>query len=109
MATMALVQAEVEEGLKKRAEEVLALRGETLEEAVRALVERTAAERDVQRVSFAPGDDGPKDPGYDVWFREQIEEAMADDSPGIPQEEVERQWAVERAALLNRANVCDAA
>jgi hypothetical protein len=31
---------------------------------------------------------GEPDPGYDEWFRKGVEEALADDSPGTPHEEV---------------------
>ncbi|HTW81940.1 MAG TPA: hypothetical protein VME23_20505 [Terracidiphilus sp.] len=31
---------------------------------------------------------GESEPGYDEWFRRGIEEALADDSPGTPHEEV---------------------
>lgn len=31
---------------------------------------------------------GEPEPGYDEWFRAKVEEALADDSPGIPHEEV---------------------
>lgn len=33
---------------------------------------------------------GEPEPGYDVWFRKGVEEALADNSPGIPHEEVMR-------------------
>jgi hypothetical protein len=30
---------------------------------------------------------GEPEPGYEEWFRASVEEALADDSPGIPHEE----------------------
>ncbi|MGB6728660.1 MAG: hypothetical protein WBE74_22400 [Terracidiphilus sp.] len=31
---------------------------------------------------------GEPEPGYDEWFRKGVEEALADDSPGTPHQEV---------------------
>jgi len=31
---------------------------------------------------------GEPEPGYEEWFRAEVEEALADTSPGIPHEEV---------------------
>ena len=43
---------------------------------------------------------------YDGWFRAQVEEGIreADDPsiPKIPHEEMQKEWAVQRAALLKR-------
>ena len=36
---------------------------------------------------------GEPEPGYDEWFRAGVEEALADDSPGIPHEEVMKEMA----------------
>jgi hypothetical protein len=33
---------------------------------------------------------GAPEPGYDAWFRAQVQEALDDDSPGIPHEEAMR-------------------
>ena len=40
---------------------------------------------------------------YEKWFRAQVQEALDDPRPGIPHEQVEAEWAKERAALLKRA------
>ncbi|OGV78177.1 MAG: hypothetical protein A3I83_01515 [Methylotenera sp. RIFCSPLOWO2_02_FULL_45_14] len=34
----------------------------------------------------------------------EVEEALADDSPSIPHEEVKAQWAIQRAELLKKHN-----
>lgn len=34
---------------------------------------------------------GEPEPGYDEWSRAHIEEALADDSPGVPHEQVMRE------------------
>jgi hypothetical protein len=39
---------------------------------------------------------------YDKWFRAQVQEALDDPRPSIPHEQVEAEWAKERAALLKR-------
>lgn len=41
--------------------------------------------------------------GYDRWFRAQVQDALDDPSSSIPQDEVEAEWAIERAGLLKRA------
>lgn len=40
---------------------------------------------------------------YDKWFRAQVQEALDDPSPSISHEQVQAEWAIERAALLKRA------
>lgn len=40
---------------------------------------------------------------YDKWFRAQVQEALDDPRPGIPHEQVQAEWAIERAGLLKRA------
>lgn len=40
---------------------------------------------------------------YDKWFRAQVQEALDDPRPCIPHEQVEAEWAKERAQLLKRA------
>ena len=42
---------------------------------------------------------GEPEAGYDEWFRKGVEEALADDSPGIPHEEVVK----EIGEILNAA------
>lgn len=37
---------------------------------------------------------------YEQWFREQVEQAMDDDSPGVSDADARRQFAAKRAALL---------
>lgn len=39
---------------------------------------------------------------YDKWFRAQVQEALEDPRPGIPHEQVQAEWAIERAELLER-------
>jgi hypothetical protein len=34
---------------------------------------------------------GEPEPGYDEWFRKSVEEALADESPGLPHEQVEQE------------------
>lgn len=41
---------------------------------------------------------------YDRWFRSQVQDALDDPRPSIPHDEVEAEWAIERAGLLERAD-----
>jgi len=45
---------------------------------------------------------GEPEPGYDAWFRAQVQEALDDDSPGIPHEEAMQYLheAIEKARAL---------
>ncbi len=47
------------------------------------------------------------DPGYDAWFRQQVEEGIAQADAGnvIPSEEVERHFAERRAQTLRKIGV----
>jgi len=46
---------------------------------------------------------GEPEPGYEEWFRASVEEALADNSPGIPHDEVVKEMAeVLRAAREGR-------
>ena len=40
---------------------------------------------------------------HDAWFRREVEKALKDKSPGIPDEEVEKHFAKRRANALRRA------
>ncbi len=40
---------------------------------------------------------------YQGWLTEQVQEAIADPRPSVPQSEVAAEWQTERAALLKLA------
>ncbi|PRC95042.1 hypothetical protein [Solimicrobium silvestre] len=40
---------------------------------------------------------------YQGWLTQQVQEAIDDPRPSVPQSAVEAEWAIERAALLKRA------
>ncbi len=40
---------------------------------------------------------------YDAWFRSQVEQALNDPRPGIPDEEARRHFAARRQVLRSRA------
>ena len=44
------------------------------------------------------------EPGYDEWFRQQVQEALDDDSPGIPHEQVMREMRERLEARIARAS-----
>ena len=79
MATTALVQALVTADVEKRAAEVLKDAGMTVEQAIQEMLERTAGEGLLPFLTRGEAS-GNKDPGYDEWFRAQVQEAL--DDPG---------------------------
>lgn len=40
---------------------------------------------------------------YKDWLKGQVQEAIDDSSPSVPQTQVDAEWAIERAALLKQA------
>lgn len=39
---------------------------------------------------------------YDVWFKQQVQQALDEPGPGIPHEQVEAKFAAKRKALSER-------
>jgi len=93
MTSTSLVQTRVDPDIKERAAAVLSGLGLTVSDAVRILLTRTAREGALPFELLADGK------SYDVWFRRQVQEALEDDSPGIPHDEVEAEFAARRAAV----------
>lgn len=98
MADNALVQVRIDPEIRDRAGAVFARYGLTVSDAVRILLTRTANEDKAPHSLF------PEDPEYDAWFRAKVQEALDDPSPLISGEEVEREFAERRAALLAQIN-----
>ncbi|GLS18373.1 hypothetical protein GCM10007874_13900 [Labrys miyagiensis] len=44
------------------------------------------------------------EPGYDEWFRQQVQEVFDDDSPGVPHEQVMREMRERLEARIARAS-----
>jgi hypothetical protein len=86
---------------------------QTAAELLEAARQLSPAERDwllqaLQEDEFAAWqkEAGDPEPGYEEWFRSSVEEALADDSPGIPHEEAMKHFhdAIQKArALRNTA------
>ena len=80
----------------------------TVAEIVEAARQLSAEEREklvqtLQEDEFAAWQQqfGEPDRGYDEWFRAGVEEALADDSPGVPHEEAMQYLheAIEKALM----------
>jgi DNA-damage-inducible protein J len=76
----------VEETLGKQATEVLAQIGMTLPEAVSILLKKIIQEESIP-AGLVPFDD-PDPDAYDEWFRAMVQEALDEEGPGIPHEQV---------------------
>jgi len=105
MGAMAIVQAEVDADIEKRASEVLEREGLTVAEAVREMLTRTAIDGVLPFLKF---DDetaayGENNPEYDAWFRVKVQEAIDDARPFVSNEEAKRRMSARRAELLARA------
>lgn len=95
MTDDATIEVHIESEIRDRASEVLAQSGLTIDDAVRLLLTRTAAE------GMMPlQQQEAEDPEYDTWFRAKVQEALDDPRPPIPNEEVEAYFAKRRAELL---------
>jgi DNA-damage-inducible protein J len=103
MASMATVQAQIDRDIERRASEVLHRQGLTVEDAVRAMLTRTAEEGalpfDRESKAIAYGDGNPE---YDAWFRTKVQQALDDPRPPVSREELDRRMASRRAEALAR-------
>lgn len=96
MASNALVQTRINADIKERAAAVLDSVGLTVSDAVRILLTRVANEG---ALPFA----FTVDPAvHDAWFRAQVQEALDDPRPAIPDAEVEAYFAKRRKAALQK-------
>lgn len=93
MSEDVIVEAHIDSEIRDRAEKVLKNSGMTMPEYIQLVVARVA-EDGVIPTGIVP------DPEYEAWVRAEIEEALKDESPGIPAEEVEAEFARKRAELL---------
>jgi DNA-damage-inducible protein J len=101
MPSTALVQTRIDPDVKDRAAAVLGAMGMTVSDAVRILLTRTANEG---ALPFGFGDAD----AHDTWFRAKVQEALDDQRPAVPNEEVERQFARRRAAAARKAGGANA-
>ncbi len=93
MSSNALIQARIDAAVKKQATEVLGNMGLTVSDVVRMLLTRVASEGQLP-VGLAV------DPAtHDAWFRQKVREALNDDRPTVPHDEVEARMAKRREAV----------
>ena len=96
MPPTALVQARIDPDTRDRAAAALQRAGLTLSDAVRILLTRVA-------------NDGALPPGlvtdpatHDAWFRAQVQKALANPAPPLPEDEVAAHFARRRATLRRK-------
>ena len=87
-AQTTMLHVRVDETLKAQATEALVAVGLTLSDAVRILLTRIAAEG-----GLPPGLTADPD-SYDTWFRAKVQEALDEEGPGIPHDEVMQEMKV---------------
>ena len=85
MASNALIQTRIDPDVKDRATAVLHNLGLTVSDAVRILLTRVAAEGGLPAGLTADPD------AHDVWFRAKVQEALADQRPAKPHDQVMRE------------------
>jgi len=79
MSEDVIVEAQIDSEIRDRAEQVLETSGMTVAEYIQLVVTKVA-EDGVIPAGILP------DPGYEAWVRAEREEALQDESPGIPAE-----------------------
>ncbi|GAC1579929.1 MAG: hypothetical protein NVS3B5_13280 [Sphingomicrobium sp.] len=90
MPATSLVQTRVDPEVKERATVILGNLGLTVSDAVRILLTRTAREGALPFELLADSK------AHDAWFRRKVQEALDDDTPTMPHDEVEARFAARR-------------
>ncbi len=98
MAANALVQTRIDAEIRDRASAVLESMGLTVSDAVRILLTRTANE------GILPLELVSTSEAHDAWFRAKVMQALEDDRPDVPDEQVRQHFAERRAAALRKGN-----
>lgn len=96
MSEDVLIETHIDADIRDRAEKVLTEAGMTIPDLVRLAITRTAEDGSV------PYGLQGEDPGYDAWFREQVQEALDDPGTRLTHEEVNRQMAEYKAELIRK-------
>ena len=89
----ALVQTRIEQSVKDRAAAVLDELGLTVSDVVRVVLTRIANEGSLPIELTVNRDQ------YDAWFRAKVTEALRDQRPDLPHQEVEARFAAKRAKI----------
>ncbi|MAS36254.1 MAG: type II toxin-antitoxin system antitoxin, RelB/DinJ family [Anaerolineaceae bacterium] len=82
MARTSMLHVRVDDELKAQATETLADMGLTLSDAVRILLTRITKEGGLPAGLTATSE------AHDVWFREKVREAILDERPDLPHQEM---------------------
>lgn len=98
MPANALVQTRIDPEVKERAAAVLGEMGITVSDAVRILLTRTANEG---ALPFSLARNAAE---QDAWFRARVKEALEDQRPAVPRQQVEEHFAKRRARALRKAS-----
>lgn len=96
MAANALVQTRIDADVRDRASAVLESMGLTVSDAVRILLTRTANE------GALPLELVSNSEAHDAWFRAKVLQALEDQRPDVPDDEVEARFAARRAAARHK-------
>jgi DNA-damage-inducible protein J len=100
MATMAIVQVQVDAEVASQAAAALKKQGMDVSDALGFLLARVV--RDGGLVL-----EQGEDPEYDAWVCTKVQEALDDPRPPVSHEEMKRRWALRRTELLAQAEAVD--
>jgi DNA-damage-inducible protein J len=98
MAATALVQARIDEDVKREASEVLEKLGLSVSDVVRIVLTRTAREGALPLGLFA------NEQEYDAWFRQKVREAQADTRPRVSHADAKLRMAEHREKVRRRVS-----
>src|SRR5579859_924395 len=96
MGASVLVQARVDEDIKREAAEVLDGLGLSVSDLVRMVLTKTARQKALP-VGLVVTEEG-----HDAWFRAKVQEALNDPRPGITNEEAKLRMRQHRAKVAER-------
>lgn len=96
MSEDATVEAHIDSEIRDKAEKVLQEAGMSIADFMRLALTRTAEDGAV------PYGLQGEDPGYDAWFREQVQEALDEPGPFLSHDEVNREMAEYKAELVKK-------
>ena len=92
----AVVQTRIDPSIKDKASDVLSQMGLSVSDAMRIVLTRTATEGRFPIEMLADQKD------YDAWFKAKVVEALNDTEMDRDHDEVKRDFASKRQALLNQ-------
>jgi DNA-damage-inducible protein J len=96
MGASVLVQARVDEDIKREATEVLDGLGLSVSDVIRMALTKVAREKAL------PAGRAMSEAAHDAWFRAKVQEALNDPRPGISNEEAKRRMREHRAQAAKK-------